>query len=633
MITLHWIANSPSKYQTFVANRIAEVQRLTEGSEWKHVAGSENPADLISRGATPSELANSALWWKGPPWLSYDSSLWNNNSTQFDPTHVASEVLEEKSIMKLAAVARQYDTPDEPSFIERFSSFSKLLRIAAYCRRFIQRCRLKRRGIPVDSPSYLTAEELRNALLGLITVVQSETFKHEITLVRKNQLMNLNKSPIRSLNPFIQDGILRVGGRLSHSTYCFERKHPVILPASHHFTTLLIESVHRKLLHAGPRLMIAHIRERFWPLNLRNMVRKHVRNCIRCFKVHPRSESQLMGQLTAVRITPARAFLNTGVDFCGPLQLKVSVRSKSASPIKGYVAVFVCMATKAVHLELASDLTSESFIAALKRFVARRGLPVNIYCDNGTNFTGAERELRTLLKQFKHQQQLTAFCAETTIDFHFIPARSPTFGGLWEAAVRSLKHHLRRVVALEIITAEAMQTVLCQIESCLNSRPLTALSEDPNDLEALTPGHFLVGSTLQSIPEPDLAEIPANRLSMWQAMQRKTQDFWKLWSKDYLHQLQQRTKHFFKRPNILVGMLVLIKDDNLPPLKWSVARITAVHPGTDGLVRVVTVRVPSGAIYDRPVVKVCILPIDVSSTGPSGIEPRSPATAEHPETP
>ena len=155
-----------------------------------------------------------------------------------------------------------------------------------------------------------------------------------------------------------------------------------------------------------------------------------------------------------------------------------------------------------------------------------------------------------------------------------------------------------------------MLTVLCQIESCLNSRPLTAISEDSSDLCALTPGHFLIGSPLQSIPEPDLASIPCNRLSLGQEMQRKTQHFWKLWSTDYLHQLQQRSKNYYRQPNILVGQLVLLKDDNLPPLKWSMARITAVHPGADGLVRVVRVKVPSGAIYDRPVVKVCLLPIN-----------------------
>ncbi|XP_058817141.1 uncharacterized protein LOC131680443 [Topomyia yanbarensis] len=595
MITLHWLHNSPSKYKTFVANRIAEVQRITDGCTWNHVAGLENPADIISRGTSSSDLFNLALWWKGSPWLTSDPTEWPNSFVKFDTTKFPTKVLEEKTC----------------PFI--YSSLTRLLRIVAYCRRFIQHCRSKLSGtIPVSSP-YLTADELSRAAFGLVVTTQAECFPQQLALVRDGKESELKKS-WRKLDPFLHEGALRVGGRLNQSLYSFTRKHPLILPAVHPFTELILDSAHKQLMHAGPRLMIAHIRERFWPLNLRNLARKKVRSCIQCYRVQPRPESQLMGQLPKVRITPARAFLNTGVDFCGPVLIKHAVRrSKPIPPSRAYIALFVCMVTKAVHLELVSDLSTEGFIAALKRFVVRRGRPISVYCDNATNFSGAERELQALLKQFLNQQQrekIISFCADVTVGFHFIPARAPTFGGLWEAAVKALKHHLRRVVGTESLTSEAMQTVLCQIESCLNSRPLTAASEDPSDLGVLTPGHFLVGSALQSIPEPDLASVPCNRLSLWQAIQRKCQQFWKLWSTDYLHQLQQRTKNLYRQPNILVGKLVLLKDDNLPPLKWSLARVTAVRPGPDELVRVVSVKFPSGAIYDRPILKVCLLPIN-----------------------
>ncbi|XP_055642941.1 uncharacterized protein LOC129779482 [Toxorhynchites rutilus septentrionalis] len=330
-----------------------------------------------------------------------------------------------------------------------------------------------------------------------------------------------------------------------------------------------------------------------------------------------------MGQLPKVRITPARAFLNTGIDFCGPVWLKIPLRRMKSPPIRAYVAVFVCMATKAVHLELVGDLSAETFIAALKRFVSRRGKPIALFCDNATNFKGADKELRNLCKQLNDQQlqmKVASFCADSSIQFSFIPARAPTFGGLWEAAVKAFKHHFRRVIGLDSLSAEVMQTILCPIESCLNSRPLTALSEDPSDMKILTPGHFLVGSALQSIPEPDLAQIPKNRLSLWQEMQQRIQSFWKLWSTDYITQLQQRTKHYYRQPNVLVGKLVLLKDDNLPPLRWSVGRITAIHPGADGLVRVVTIKLASGAVFDRPIVKICLIPIDdeMKSTPTSG---------------
>ncbi|XP_055589848.1 uncharacterized protein LOC129742029 [Uranotaenia lowii] len=149
------------------------------------------------------------------------------------------------------------------------------------------------------------------------------------------------------------------------------------------------------------------------------------------------------------------------------------------------------------------------------------------------------------------------------------------------------------------------------------SRPLTACSENPDDQQILTPGHFLIGDALKAIPEPDLGDVPTNRLSLWQAMQHKVQRFWKLWSTDYLNQLQQRSKNYFQKPNVVVGKLVLLKEDNLPPLKWSVGRITAVHSGADNLVQVVDVKVPSGAVFDRPISKICLLPSNDAEDGPS----------------
>ncbi|XP_065078351.1 uncharacterized protein LOC135701472, partial [Ochlerotatus camptorhynchus] len=551
-ITLHWLYNPPSNYNTFVANRVADVQRLTEGGTWNHVAGLEHPADLISRGFDPCELVNNALWWKGPPWLTSDPVEWPSMFPVQDACEFPPEVLEVK-LRTLAAVTRSTEAPDRTLFT-RYLSLTRLTRIAAYCRRFVRYCRAKLAGFHLQAIPYLTLAELLQAQEGLVKVVQNECFSQEIAMLQARCEADLKKSPLRILNPFIHDDVLLVGGRLNHSSYSFTRKHPMLLPAAHPFTSLLVDSVHKQLLHAGPRAMIAHIREQYWPLNLRNLAaRRHVKSCLRCYRTRPQAEHQLMGQLPKVRITPTRAFLNTSVDFCGPVWLKVPVRrTKPAPPIRAYVAVFVCMATKAVAE------------------------------------TGADRELRDLCKQL-NEQQLRLKIASIQFDI-----RRP-LGGRSQGFQASLS-----------------------IESCLNSRPLTALSEDPSDTEALTPGHFLVGSALQSIPEPDLAQVPNNRLSLWQEVQRRTQTFWKLWSTDYLHQLQQRTKHYYRQPNVLVGKLVLLKDDNLPPLRWSMGRIENVHPGADGLVRVLTVRLASGAVFDRPIVKICLLPIDDDAKNSAG---------------
>lgn len=213
-----------------------------------------------------------------------------------------------------------------------------------------------------------------------------------------------------------------------------------------------------------------------------------------------------------------------------------------------------------------------------------------------------------MFNQEEFRRRITNEVASDAITWHFIPPRSPHFGGLWEAAVRSAKHHLYRVSSDASLTFEEATTLLIQIEAILNSRPITPLSSDPNDCSYLTPGHFLIGDSLISYPEPDLQHLPTNRLSRWQYVERTRQQFWKRWSAEYLHQLQQRTK--WKRnegPPIETGQLVVVKEEGLPPQAWLLSRITEVHPGADNVVRTATVKTARG-IFKRPASKLCVLP-------------------------
>ena len=232
----------------------------------------------------------------------------------------------------------------------------------------------------------------------------------------------------------------------------------------------------------------------------------------------------------------SRPFTNVGVDYCGPFYIKEK-RERNRRQIKVYVAIFICLAVKAVHIELVGDLTSEAFIAALRRFIARRGFCSIIYSNNGTNFIGANNELRELydlLQSDDHNEKVNAFLANKQIEWRFIPPHSPHFSGLWEAAVKSFKRHLKRVVGNELLTFEQFNTPIIEIESILNSRPLTPISTDPNDLLVLAPGHFLIGDSLISLREWNFRDIPFNRLSRWQHIQQLKIHFWNRWHKEYL---------------------------------------------------------------------------------------------------
>lgn len=306
-----------------------------------------------------------------------------------------------------------------------------------------------------------------------------------------------------------------------------------------------------------------------------------------------------MGNLPLGRVTESRPFMHAGLDFAGPFHIKVR-KGRHVPVDKAYFAIFICLATKAIHLEAVTSLSSEAFVACYERFISRRGVSAHLYSDCGTNFVGADRMLKEFLQ--KEDTQLQQQFTSRGTQWNFNPPAAPHQGGLWEAGVKSVKFHFKRVVGQMTLNLEQFQTLLCRIEACLNSRPLCALSAEPDDLEALTPGHFLIGGPLTALPEPDITLIKENRLSYWEIVRQKTQHFWNRWSMEYLTSLQQRYKWKKKTENIAVGDLVVVADDQMPVTRWKLGRIISTHPGADGLVRSATVKTATSE-FKRPVTK------------------------------
>lgn len=594
-IVLHWLHTSPTRLNIFVANRVGEIQQLTDITCWKYINTTDNPADLATRGVLPRAIISSNLWWSGPSWLKLPSLEWPKQPPFFSNT----ELPELRNNCLISLQKSEWAFP-----FNRFSKLSRIKRVMAYCFRFSNNAKLSKTN-RLFGP--LSASELDKAMKTLVKLAQSETFVEDINkLIEKNKV--ISKNNLSCLSPFLdEEGLLRVGGRLKNSSLPFNSKHPMILNGKHVLAKLIMEHTHITLLHAGPQLMLSTVRQTYWLTAGMSAAKKVVRNCVTCFKSQPRSVTPIMAHLPTERVNVANTFSIVGIDYAGPFMLK-DRKGKNYKTYKSYICLFVCFASKAIHLELNTDLTSETFLATLRRFVARRGKPSQIWSDNGTNFVGAQKLLFELFEFLrKTESKIVDFCSSEAITWKFIPPSSPHFGGLWECGVKNVKLHLNRVLKDTKLTFEEFYTTLVQIEATLNSRPLYSLSSDPNDLLPLTPSHFLIGKPLVALPDVELKQIPVNRLSRYQFLQSLHQHFWSRWSKEYLSSLQQRNKWRKENRNIKIGTLVLIKQDNLPPCQWVLGRICEVFPDDAGVVRVASVRTNKG-IFKRAVVKLCPLP-------------------------
>lgn len=595
-ITLQWIATEPHRLKTFVANRVAEIRNETSSMQWRHVASEDNSADALSRGQLPTEFIKNKLWQEGPLWLSQGPENWPNRTFPLVP------------ITELRPITVLHSAKMENELLHKFSSLAKLRRIVAYCHRFIGNIRknaVKRQGD-------LDAQELERAFRTITLLTQREVFAAELEAIKHKRPLAKQNRWI-ALNPFIdEDGIIRVGSRMRHSLLEYSEKYPMILPKEHHITKLIVQYYHERNFHSGAQTTLNAMRAKFWPIHGLQAVRSVIHKCVSCCKNSPKSYPYFMGDLPPDRVRAARPFLNVGVDYCGPFFIKEK-KHRNRNKVKVWVAIFVCFSTKAVHMELVSELTTDAFLAALKRFFARRGNARHIYSDNGTNFVGAKHELDSLfalINSGEHNKSVRDFLAKEGITWHFSPARSPHFGGLWEAAVKSFKQHFYRTVGDDLFTYEDLQTYVIEIEGILNSRPLTPLSTDPQDLRPLTPFHFLIGDSPQALPEIDLSGQPANRLSHWEHITRTKQHFWRRWHKEYLNTLKLRSKWYEGTNNeIKIGDMVLLKEDNIPPRRWIVGRIIEVFPGGDNEVRVVNVYT-TGGTYKRAITKLAPLPVD-----------------------
>ena len=632
MNVLGWVQSHSRRFKVDVGNRISELQSVTRAHQWRHVSGRHNPADKGTRGLSAAGLCEDEVWWSGPKFLHQSPECWPEQKVA-GTTELWGEL---KLEMTLAS-----PTPVCPVDLGRFSTWEKLVRVTAWFLRFVKQCKgaVQRRvvtkgdvfpshslpgangstdsvcsgsaaHVTVTLPSgsslqidAISAVEFLAAEKCLIALAQRDAYSS--TRERLLDGQSIRKSdPLVALNPKLDTAseppLLTVNGRLPATKYMpSAARFPIILPANHRVTHLIIQQEDESCHHSvGSQHILARLRERYWIVHGTSTVKSVRSKCVSCRKNRAEPASQLMGKLPEFRVANSlQPFSRASVDYGGPYLTKQGRRVQA----KRYICLFTCLETRATHLEVAYSLSTESFLMAFERFVKRRGVPRVMISDNGSNFTAAEQELREAFEAV--DQDLVARCSvKRGIEWRFNPPRAPHFGGIVESQIKAAKKSLAAILKRADISDEELVTAVIQVEELMNSRPLTVVSSDADDLSPLTPMHFLAGRL-----DPPLAlerhadeDVRVNPRKRWLVVQALVRAVWKRWVKEFVPLLNARRKWQQQRPNLAVGDIVLSLTATTPRGTWPMGKVVAVHPGPDNLVRVVDIRV-GGKVYRRAV--------------------------------
>ncbi|XP_031551078.1 uncharacterized protein LOC116288432 [Actinia tenebrosa] len=484
-VVLGYISNESRRFHTYVANRVQVIQDHTDPSQWRYVETTSNPADEGSRGMSAKEFIEKSRWIKGPEFLNEEEDKWLKEETFENGVH-----------------------PDSPE-VKNIR-----LRDRIKCSQNSQENKIVNNG--ASSTTEMTVTDLEEAEEDIIRQIQKAAFPSELKSLRdiqnspkyssretdKERKAALKEtSSLHTLDPFVDEkGIIKVGGRIRKANLSESLKNPIILPKSSHVTKLVINHVHERTHHSGRGVTLNELRASgYWVINGNAMVRQFISKCVKCRYLRGTTGEQKMADLPKSRLEPAPPFTYCAVDYFGPWYVK-----QRRSTVKRYGALFTCLASRAVHIEVADSLETNSFIQALRRFISRRGPVREIRCDRGTNFVGAGAELKRAIDEMD-DQKVKAELLKDNVDWVKNPASASNFGGVWERQIRSIRNVMNGLLRGHgaRIDEETLRTFLCEAEATVNSRPLTVETlSDPLSEPPISPGTLLTGKTRLVLPPP-----------------------------------------------------------------------------------------------------------------------------------
>ena len=606
-IALGYIQNETKRARTYVANRQNKILRLTAKESWNHIDTKVNPADYASRGLTVAEEDKVNVWLNGP------QMLWEKDDPSEKPRlHVS--VPEDDPEIQLSINCNATvvtETNSVLSFLETYSSWTEMKDTLATATIFIDVLHEQR-----EDPS-LTVADISKAEKLIIRMLQDKWYSKEKECLQSNSRV-LKSSTIIKLDPFLDgDQLLRVGGRLRKGHLQDMEKHPIILPKKEAIVERIIAHYHEEIAHLGRTSTLGEIRTQgYWVINGGSQVKKLIDKCRRCRELRGRPETQKMADLPEERVScDEPPFTCCGADMFGPL-----ITKEGRKELKRYGIIFTCYSCRGVHIETTTSMNTDSFILALRRFLSRRGPVRSIRSDNGGNFVGVEEEMKKALKEMDHGR-IRAFLLKHScdwIEWQKNPPESSHMGGIWERQIRTVRSVLSGLLKEHSgrLDDESLTTLLVEVESIVNSRPLAVDNLNDETVDPLTPNHLLTMKSKVLLPPPGVfqkADVYCRR--RWRAVQHLANVFWERFSKEYVRVSQVRQKWNTPHRNISVNDIVLVLDKDLPRNRWSKGRVVEVFPGEDGLVRHVDVKTSAKTILKRPITKLVLLaPADNCST-------------------
>lgn len=623
---LWWIRGHSRTFKPFVANRIGEIQSVTNPDQWRYVPTELNPADYLTRGLKVLDLIERESWWKGPKYLQDIEERWPKSKIPDNFEEAVKEVKRKyikadqlcqtdvQNMIDIQSTTMMTVEKSNSKLVWRlspecFSSWKRFTRIYSWVVRFVNNCRVNKEHRAREE---LTLDEIKDAEKQIIQNAQREAFYDEYVAIQKGRQLPKNSKLLGLCPKLDEDGLMRSDSRLQYAEFLpYDVRYPIILPRKNWITTLIVKHYHEMGNHnAGTNQTLSALSTKYWIIAAREEIVEWEKKCAACIRRKAKNAVQIMAPLPLNRLKSSlRAFTRTAVDFGGPF---VTVQGRGKQRQKRYLCLFTCLASRAVHLEVAYGLDTDSFLRAFYRMCNRRGVPEEMISDNGTNFVGANQELRELTDKMFQNSKLKENLISQGIKWSFNPPLAPHFGGVFETMIKAAKRAILAILGNADVTDEELMTAFTGAESLINSRPLTYQSANPEDDVPLTPNHFLHGQIGGQFAPEAIEEVSYNPKKRWRRIQELTRHFWHRWMREWVPSLSSRKKWYQSRKNLQVGDVVLLVSSENPRAHWPLGRVVEVYPAKDGYVRSVKLQVGEKQ-FVRPIVKLCPLELDFSA--------------------